>query len=130
MKFDVLPVLSKDGWRIGADVMGDMIVYDTDRDAAVAKRYAVTTVPTLICVVRGAEVRRITGFCSPDQIRNLWGDHPPRRKQAVSGPKWHYYGTDLARHLIETHSLTPGEIAGLSHAELVRVHSDAHNEGR
>lgn len=130
MKRDTFPVLKAAGWRIGGDVTGNVLVYDSQRDSAVAKRYAVTSVPTSILVERGAETRRITGFASPARLTTFWGDNAPGPKPVVAGPRFTFFGTDLARHLVETHGLTPGELVGLSHAELVRAHSDAHNEGR
>lgn len=130
MKRETFPVLKAAGWTIGGDVTGDVLVYDSDRDSAVAKRYGVKTVPTSILVERGAELRRLTSFASAARLTTFWGDNAPGPKPVVAGPRFNYFGFDLARHLVETHNLTPGEVAGLTHAELVQVHSDAHNEGR
>ncbi len=47
-----------------------IIKVDIDEEQALAERYGITAVPTLIIFENGNEVKRITGFMSENELEN------------------------------------------------------------
>lgn len=129
-------MLAKMGWSMGGGPDNQIQVVDIDEDKALARRYAVTSLPTLVGIVNGREARRHVGFVAdPWGVSALVGIAKPRevrqaaRETVRTGGHWTFPGTtagDLRQHLIRTHGYSAAQVSGMSFEQLLNAHDDSH----
>lgn len=139
------PRMEKKGWNVGAEDETAHIRIETEMDTQLAKDMGVTDktpVPFFVMVENGIPVRSNSGYMNSFELYELWYDKPyvfpeEERKVVVSStvPSGRYKGQlytasyNLRQHCVH-HGYDNRKLDGLTHQQLLYIHTYAHVEGR
>lgn len=69
---DFKPWLEKGGWQVDDTPQAHVQLIDADQRPDLVRKFGITSLPTLVLVKDGKEIRR-TGYAGRSTIPNLWG---------------------------------------------------------
>lgn len=149
---NAFPILKEAGFTIGPEPSNHIQVIN---DEALASKYNITAYPTMVMLVDGKETSRFSDGSKTGRYIGMWHNYnvdpfeypnpnapakvvqkekPSRPNLSYGGPRWSFSGGDdsyhLSRHLVANHGYTMAQLRGKSNAELIAIHSRAHNTGR